>query len=325
MDLHLKEKQFSIGYVNRKGEEKKALYPAILLLKLKGFLHYLEDINNTSSKFVVKVFQQWHLTALTFMNSRYISIQKVLHNNFVVKDSGVLLPAPLFDLFALKIETFASKLGIFEEEDCQHSPLPHQGRLMRKQLLGDCHMFAVNIVGPEGKIICSSLERFFCEEQALQWGEGFLKQIKERGDSASGIELSKYSTTAPSDLDLMKLVFLKRVIKNVEAKAVDNCDGCFVDSPSQKDHLDGGCIAPLVKKVEMFFNHIIRAIDPKTLSQEFDKLRGKMGLLPILSLHFAKAAVAYIGREQIVALIESKFPEEKKIKEVDSLLNFLDE
>ena len=302
-----------MAYINRNQKERVVTLPGLLLLELKGFLHMLEDIIMTDEKLKVRVYKDYYLCSSMFEKTRFHSIQQLENGYKNVKENSIFLPLATWDLFVLKFEHICHVLGVDERRgDKTKKRLTY---LQEGVQMTEGYLYTAMVVN-NGSVKFKYGDKFYTEDSARNCAKKALYHAdKDAWGSDCEILIRKETARFPPGHEIMKLIFYSTVAERVLEKAKEFCNGCFVKSPSQKDHLgDGGCMDPIDAKLKHHFSHILCEIKPHTLNQQFDRLRAAMGLKPMLGLQLAIAAKAYIDRDHLLGLHKEKYFEQPKIK-----------
>lgn len=260
----------------------------------------LEDLDATGVDINVKVFQNISLQSKLFLGKRYVILKK---EDDVFQ--SINLPQAEWEIFVLKMEEVGDKLKIVQD-------VPNKG--VKRRLVFDsppqAFLYHTDII-KNGEVIYTSLDGYLSEDKARAKGFLWKKNLEKREGGPLEMKLTKVPTKTPSPAQIMRVVLFTNVLKMVEGKAKSMCEGCEFECPGQKDHMGFGCcLAPVEQKVSMFIGHIISELKGLALSQQFDRLRAKMGLNPMFSFQLAQGAIDYLGcKEQMLEMLQTKMME----------------
>ena len=109
----------------------------------------------------------------------------------------------------------------------------------------------------------------------------------------------------PEDTELMNLVLVESMDKNIQAESKANCEACQVNSDSQFDHCrSGNCLDDTYDHLDFNCEPARKKIKVNDLMTVFDGVRTEIGVKPILSKQLAKGALAWIPNDQILEKIQ---------------------
>ena len=99
----------------------------------------------------------------------------------------------------------------------------------------------------------------------------------------------------PEDTELMNLVLVESMDKNIQAESKANCEACQVNSDSQFDHCrSGNCLDDTYDHLDFNCELARKKIKVNDLMTVFDGVRKEIGVKPILSKQLAKGALVWI-------------------------------
>ena len=100
------------------------------------------------------------------------------------------------------------------------------------------------------------------------------------------------------DIEVMGMVFAKYMEKHIETEIKEHCEGCQINSDSQKDHCgQGHCLDQDFDQFQTFCEPARKRVKVNDLMNVFDKVCSEMGVKPISAKQLAKCALAWIPFE----------------------------
>ena len=111
----------------------------------------------------------------------------------------------------------------------------------------------------------------------------------------------------PEDIEVMGMVFAKDMEKHIETEIKEHCEGCQINSDSQKDHChQGGCLDQDFDQFHAFSEPARKRVKVNDLMNVFDNVHSEMGVKPIFAKQLAKFALAWIPFEQVEVKIADR-------------------
>ena len=105
----------------------------------------------------------------------------------------------------------------------------------------------------------------------------------------------------------MGMVFAKDMEKHIEIEIKEHCEGCQINSDSQKGHChQGGCLDQDFDQFQAFSEPARKRVKVNDLMNVFDKVCSEMGAKPIFAKQLAKCAVALIPFKQVEVKIADR-------------------
>ena len=127
----------------------------------------------------------------------------------------------------------------------------------------------------------------------------------DRKDGEPEIKIDVSLRVPPEDTDLMNLVLVESLHKNIEAESKAQCEACKVNSDSQFDHFkSGNCLDDSYEHLEYHCELAKKKLKVNHLMSVFDGVRTEIGVKPILSKQLAKGALAWIPNDQVLEQIQ---------------------
>ena len=109
----------------------------------------------------------------------------------------------------------------------------------------------------------------------------------------------------PENTELMNLVLVESMDKNIQAESKANCKTCQVNSDSQFDHCQSGnCLDGTYDHLDFNCKPAQKKIMVNHFMNIFDGLCTEIGVRPILSKQLAKGGLAWIPNDQILEKIQ---------------------
>lgn len=291
--------EFGVSYTNKDGVEKKLDMPGKVIPILKDHLWKLEDVKSTNGEKNIKLLDEIYLKSHQYKGGRWITFTQKDPENWK-NNTSVTIPQEDFDTVILRLDYIMGKLGM-EDLPLRRNIFPSM------EITGDqCFSFNVKIKLEDG-FIKGSHKLHLTQELAEKEGREMLNEVWEMG--LSGVTQIKKSPIQPIDeIDMMECVYLYHLIPLLDSKALQNCEGCFVDLPGQKEHMGvGGCLTSLQDKL-LYFNIVKCDITPFNLSLDFNKLRAKLGMERVReSMILGKFTKEYFTKEKALTRIESSW------------------
>ena len=92
----------------------------------------------------------------------------------------------------------------------------------------------------------------------------------------------------PGDIEVMGMVFAKDMEKHIETEIKEHCEGCQINSDSQKNYCgQGGCLDQDFDQFQAFCEPARKRVEVNHLINVFDKVCSEMGVKPILQSNWA--------------------------------------
>ena len=139
------------------------------------------------------------------------------------------------------------------------------------------------------------------------------------------MKLSVSEIPVPEDIEVIGMVFAKDMEKHIEKEIKEYCEGCQINSDSQKDHCgQGDCLDQDFDQFQALYEPARKRVKVNDLMNVFDKVCSKMGVKPIFAKQLAKCALAWIPFEQVemkIADRDSALPEAVRTVYVLSLIH----
>jgi len=175
----------------------------------------------------------------------------------------------------------------------------------------------------DGEVLETSETIFYSEEDCFTDGYNTLPGwVEERQDLVlipPKVEICKEFIKLPDNHKVMErcfIVYVKDLLSKMGAKL---CEGCKVDSPSQKDHL-GGCLLEIEEKLEKYLSDVIVTINKDNLGLLF--FETTKGLFNPHSDYkdLLSCVTNYIPLQHVNDIILSEYNSDDKISPLDLLI-----
>ena len=313
----IRERNLKMFYQNSKGLMRVAVYPVLMLLQLKQFLHLTKDfLFSNAEKFdMLPLYKGWVIAAHFFEESQMKVVgifelkpgQEKSKYKAVIQQSGIYLPGKYWRLFSSKIEEL---LEVFNLTDLEADDM--LGKIRKEIYRGDgdkgqhMHYFWTT-QNSKGQVCGKGMKGHLTPELAEKDYQTNYK--KPMGGGRKKVIISQKMIPPPA-YEYMRSVFCYLVVTKCMKKAVEMCEGCQANSPSQVDHgaLKSmvGCLSPVYEKVMIYYGHIINFIKPQDLMELFNELRSVTNVNPIPAYQLAKAALNYIDDQSVVNTLRKK-------------------
>ena len=126
---------------------------------------------------------------------------------------------------------------------------------------------------------------------------------KPDGDKAN-LVIEKIWAPPPPKYLHMHEVYLHLVKKFIEELSKQHCPGCKVNSPSQKDHVGGGCLDDEEDRLSLHCKEALKKVDKKSLVTLFDNSRKMIGASSSHSDLYAEMAQFYMDSETVFKTVK---------------------
>lgn len=73
----------------------------------------------------------------------------------------------------------------------------------------------------------------------------------------------------------MKSIIKKILRKMISCKSKEQCHGCLTDHPSQKQHMEMGCLSPWEEKRDLYLTDCMNNIPQELVVKEFEEINGE--------------------------------------------------
>lgn len=295
-------------YINKDKNETSLTMPGKILFKLKDVWDIIEAVAQSRKEWSFRLEGDFFFRTHMFQKKRWVSFLKKRgegEGKSFMKGNMVTIPYKDFQLIQLKLEEMINILDLNVEG----------GGRVRRQLflprpIGT--IFHCDVLRSDGTPLFTTLHGELCAELAREGGE---KWVEEHNLEGVILKVTKAPILPFPSRDLMKVVWLDTVFKLCSQRAREQCEGCYFDSPAQKDHMEGGgCLSTLEEKIGVHYGHIACDIYSQELLQSFDRLNAKLGLGPKMGGELAKAIPDWLGRDGAMEALSTKWVEQEKIK-----------
>lgn len=289
------------------------LIPGKSIPFLQDNLWKLEDSMDNNKDTLLKLMDDIWISTKAFHGGRWICFQLRDPEDWK-QNKFVSIPQDDFQIIILRLEYIMDKLGLLPEE---HQP-PLRRRIFtsleeenKEKIQGDTFFqFKVKVKSAEGGFSKRGKQGHLTWDLANDEGLRLVEEAKGEGIYDTQIEIFRTPILKIQPTEMMEACFLNQLISEVEIKAHDHCEGCYLGCPSQKDHLEkGGCLTPLKERVEMFYNMVAGCkISAFNLQVDFCKISSKMGLKRERGLLLLAGAVIYLyTKEKALSRLESEW------------------
>lgn len=112
----------------------------------------------------------------------------------------------------------------------------------------------------------------------------------------------------PEDTDLMRLILIQNMDEKIGSEIKRNCEACQVNSDSQFDHTrSGNCLDTETDHLDVYYESARKNVKVNELMVVFDGVRKRIGARPVFSKQLAKAALAWISRNEILSELNETY------------------
>lgn len=319
-------RELELSYTNKDKRETSLCMPGEILPRMKETASMLDSVVGSDLTWSVHLHEKIYLVTHVFNQKRWVGFHKRGDDGKILKGQVVNIPLKDFQFFMLKVEEMITILGVEmdQKEEQKEGVKSGGGGVRRKLFLQRSNMFLYHgdVLRSDGTPLFTTLHGELSEELARQQATKWMKDHHLEEDGK--VKISSTPTTPFPARDIMKGVWLHTIIKKVEEKAGEECEGCQMDSPSQKDHLEwGGCLSSLEKKIVVYYGHVAHEIHSNALVHDFDRVVAKLGLPPKMGLELARAIPDWLGRDGAIEAVTTKWVSQERIQPLFRLQEFL--
>ena len=151
---------------------------------------------------------------------------------------------------------------------------------------------------------------FYSHERAIKDVEACHPEDGKHYSQEDGVPEMKVRVLeipVPEDIEVMGMVFAKDIEKHIETEIKEHCQGCQLNSDSQKDHYgQGSCLDQDFDQFQAFCEPARKRVKVNDLMNVFDKVHSEMGVKPIFAKQIAKCALAWIPFKQVETKIADR-------------------
>ena len=152
---------------------------------------------------------------------------------------------------------------------------------------------------------------YYSEEDARNAGMAMELQAGHDFPKGSGLPMLKideHQHQPMDEVDMMYLIFLYTIDRNIQKKVKDQCEACRVQSNAQSDHFkSGNCLDEDFDYIEMFYKTVKDELNTCNLVNIFDVVRMQMNVKPVNSKILAKAAIKWVADDLILKDLQTGF------------------
>ena len=238
-----------------------------------------------------------------YNKQRYTGIHQVNNLNYVISDSGVNLDD---DEWSILMDNFK---GI---KDILGGKKAHLCGVKRKCDMND----EVTVYTPKWFIGMKPLNlgplvEYYSEDEARNAGMAMEPQMGRDFPKGSGIpmlEIDEHQRQPMDEVDMMYLIFLYTIDRNIQKKIKDQCEACRVNSNAQSDHCkSGNCLDDEFDYIDMFHKIVKAELSTCDLVNIFDVVRMQMNVKPVNSKILANAAKKWVPDDLILKDLQTGF------------------
>ena len=110
------------------------------------------------------------------------------------------------------------------------------------------------------------------------------------------LEIDEHQHQPTDEVDMMYLIFLYTIDRNIQKKVKDQCEACHVQSNAQSDHCkSGNCLDDDFDYIEMFYKTVKDKLNTCDLVNIFYVVHMQMNVKPVNSKILVKAAIKWVA------------------------------
>ena len=268
------EKKFMKG-------DKKVKYEAKTWLATE---RYFKTVSNAQAKVTnakLNIIRDMFLitNVWAYNKQRYTGIHQVNNLNYVISNSGVNLDD---DEWSILMDNFK------EIKDILDGKKAHLRGVKRKCDMNDeVTVYTLKwFLGMKPLNLGPSVE-YYSEEDSHNAGMAMESQAGHDFPKGSGLPMLKideHQHQPMDEVDMMYLIFLYTIDRNIQKKVKDQCEACRVQSNAQSDHCQSGnCLDEDFDYIEMFYKTKKDELNTCDLVNIFDVVCMQMNVKPVNS------------------------------------------
>ena len=238
-----------------------------------------------------------------YNKQRYTGIHQVNNLNYVISDSGVNLDDDEWSILMDNVKGIKDILG--------------GKKAHLRGVKGKCDMNdGVTMYTPKWFLGMKLLNlgpsvEHYSEEDARNAGMAIEPQAGHDFPKGSGLPMLKideHQCQPMDEVNMMFLIFLYTIDRNIQKKVKDQCKACRVQSNAQSDHCkSGNCLDEDFDYIEMLYKTVKDELNTCNLVNIFEVVLMQMNVKPVNSKIFSKAAIKWVADDLILKDLQTGF------------------
>ena len=285
--------------------DKKVKYEAKTWLAAEKYFKTVSNAQAKGTNAKLNIIKDMFLitNVWAYNKQRYTGIHQVNNLNYVISDSGVNLDD---DEWSILVDNFK---GI---KDILGGKKAHLRGVKRKCDMNDeVTVYTLKWFLGMKLLNLGPLVEYYSEEDARNTGMAMEPQAGHdfpKGLGLPMLEINEHQRQPMDEVDMMYLIFLYTIDRNIQKKVKDQCEACHVQSNAQSDHCkSGNCLDEDFDYIEMFYKTVKEELNTCDLVNIFDVVCMQMNVKLVNSKILAKAAIKWVADDLILKDLQTGF------------------